>query len=178
MKSFRKQLGPSEIKSGDRMRWTQKNDWSGRASLRRFWEEARHVKTWGKKYILEEEKGNAKALKSQRKLLILMTRKSGPCAFSKVSRADSDWRWGWWAGQEMWGRFVRVLSHSVTSDSSAAPWTVAHQAPLSVGFPRQEWCSGLRFPPPGDLHDLRTEPVSSASPALASRFFTILPPKV
>ena len=44
------------------------------------------MKTWGKKYILEEEKGNAKALKSQRKLLILMTRKSGPCAFSEVPK--------------------------------------------------------------------------------------------
>ena len=48
------------------------------------------MKTWGKKYILEEEKGNAKALKSQRKLLILMIQKSSPCAFSEVSRADSD----------------------------------------------------------------------------------------
>lgn len=36
MKSFRKQLGPSEIKSGHGMRWVQKNGWSGRASLRRF----------------------------------------------------------------------------------------------------------------------------------------------
>ena len=34
------------------------------------------------------------------------------------------------------------------------PWTVAHQAPLSMGFPRQEYWSGLPFPPPGDLPDL------------------------
>ena len=34
-----------------------------------------------------------------------------------------------------------------------APWTVAHQAPLSVGFSRQEDWSGLPFPPPGDLPD-------------------------
>ena len=33
------------------------------------------------------------------------------------------------------------------------PWTVAHQAPLSMGFPRQEYCSGLPCPPPGDLPD-------------------------
>ena len=71
-----------------------------------------------------------------------------------------------------------MLSQSVISDSSATPWTVAHQAPLSVGFPRQECWGGLRFPPAGDLRDLRTEPVSSASPALASRFLTVLPPKV
>ena len=42
------------------------------------------------------------------------------------------------------------------------PWTVAHQAPLSVGFPRQEYWSGLPFPPPRDLPDLGTEPTSSA----------------
>ena len=34
----------------------------------------------------------------------------------------------------------------------ATPWTVAHQAPLSVGFSRQEYWSGLPFPPPGDLY--------------------------
>ena len=39
---------------------------------------------------------------------------------------------------------------SVTSDS-AMPWTVAHHALLSMGFPRQEYWSGLPFPPPGDL---------------------------
>ena len=52
----------------------------------------------------------------------------------------------------------------------ATIWTIAHQAPLSVGFPRQEYWSGLLFPPPGDIPDSRTEP---ASPALAGRFFTI-----
>ena len=35
----------------------------------------------------------------------------------------------------------------------APPWTVASQAPLSTGFPRQEYWSGLPFPPPGDLPD-------------------------
>ena len=44
----------------------------------------------------------------------------------------------------------RRVTHSVTS-SSAAPWTVAHQAPLSMGFSRQESWSGLPFPLPGDL---------------------------
>ena len=45
-------------------------------------------------------------------------------------------------------------------------WTVARQAPLSVGFPRQEYWRGLLFPPPGDLSDSEIEPVSPASPAL------------
>ena len=49
------------------------------------------------------------------------------------------------------------------------PWTVAHQAPLSMGFPKQEYWSGLRFPFPECLLDLWIKPMS---PALAGRFFT------
>ena len=40
------------------------------------------------------------------------------------------------------------------------PWTIARQAPLSMGFPRQEYWTGLPFPPPGDLPDPGIEPVS------------------
>ena len=48
------------------------------------------------------------------------------------------------------------------------PWTVAHHgwAPLSMRFPRQEYWSGLPFPPPGDLPDLGIKPTSPASPVL------------
>ena len=56
--------------------------------------------------------------------------------------------------------------------NSAAPWTVAHQAPLSMGFPRQEYWSGLPLPPPRDLTDPGVEPASLVSPALAGGFFT------
>ena len=42
------------------------------------------------------------------------------------------------------------------------PWTVAHQAALPMGFPRQEYWSGLPFPPPEDLPDPGTEPSSPA----------------
>ena len=42
------------------------------------------------------------------------------------------------------------------------PWSVARQAPLSMGFSRQEYWSGLPFPTPGDLHDPGIEPVSPA----------------
>ena len=45
----------------------------------------------------------------------------------------------------------------------ATPWTVAHQAPLFMKVPRQEYWSGLRFPPPGDLPDPGIEPVSPTS---------------
>ena len=54
----------------------------------------------------------------------------------------------------------------------ADPWTVARQAPLSMGYPMQEYWSGLPFPPPGDLPNPGIEPRSPASPALAGGFFT------
>ena len=66
-----------------------------------------------------------------------------------------------------------LFSCYVMSDSLVTPWTVDHQAPLSMGFPRQEYWSGLPFPSPGNLPDPRTEPTS---PALAGRFFTTEPP--
>ena len=59
------------------------------------------------------------------------------------------------------------------SDSYVTPWTAAHQAPLSMGFFRQEYWSGLPRPPPGDLTDPESKPTSLMSPALAGGFFTI-----
>ena len=53
----------------------------------------------------------------------------------------------------------------------ATQWTVAYQAPLSMGFSRQEYWSGLPCPPPGDLPDPGIEPMSLMSPALAGGFF-------
>ena len=53
------------------------------------------------------------------------------------------------------------------------PWTVAHQAPLSMGFSRQEYWSGLPCPPPGDLPDSGIELMS---PATAGTSFTTVPP--
>ena len=50
------------------------------------------------------------------------------------------------------------------------------QAPLSIGFSRQEYWNGLLFPPPGDLPNPGIEPVSVASLALAGGFFTPVPP--
>ena len=53
------------------------------------------------------------------------------------------------------------------------PWTVALQAPLSMGFPKQVYWSGLPFPSPGDLPNSGIEP---ESPALTGGFFTTEPP--
>ena len=47
-----------------------------------------------------------------------------------------------------------------------APWTAGFQAPLSMGFSRQEYWSGLLLPSPGDFPDLGIEPMSPAAPAL------------
>ena len=58
---------------------------------------------------------------------------------------------------------------------SAMPWTIAHQGPLSMGFSRQEYCSGLPFPSPGDLSEPEMEPEAPVSPALAGGFFTTAP---
>ena len=54
-------------------------------------------------------------------------------------------------------------------------WTIAHQALLSVGFPRQEYWSELPCPPPGDLPNPGIEPTSLMSPPFAGTFFTAEP---
>ena len=55
-------------------------------------------------------------------------------------------------------------------------WTLACQAPLTMAFSRQEYCSGYSFPSPGIKPDLGIEPMSFISPQLAGRFFTTEPP--
>ena len=62
---------------------------------------------------------------------------------------------------------------SVMSNFLQHPWTVTHQAPLSMGFPRQEYWSGLSFLSSGDLPNPRIKPMS---PELAGRLFTTEPP--
>ena len=59
------------------------------------------------------------------------------------------------------GGFVAKLCPTL-----AIPWTAAHQTPRAMGFPRQEYQSGLPFPPSGDLPKPGTELVSLVSPAL------------
>ena len=62
------------------------------------------------------------------------------------------------------------------SRSFGTPWTVARQAPLSVGFPRREYWSGLPFPPLGDLSEPGMEPLSLVLPALGGGSFTTVQP--
>ena len=61
---------------------------------------------------------------------------------------------------------------SVTSNSLRPYWTVACQGPLFTGLSRQDYWSGLPFPPPRDLPDPGIEPTSPKSPVLAGEFFT------
>ena len=73
--------------------------------------------------------------------------------------------WWWWDGD----------SFDKLCPTLATPWTVAHQAPLSMGFSRQEYWSGLLFPSPRDIPDPEIEPRSPALQAdscIAGRFFT------
>ena len=77
-------------------------------------------------------------------------------------------------GKQNW--YIHTLEYCCLVTKScptlATPQTVARQAPLSVGFPRQEYCTGLPFPSLGDLLQPGTE---LESPALAGRFFTTEP---
>ena len=86
-------------------------------------------------------------------------------------------KWHWpvlpFQGRQLAGTFAFVCACAVVSDSFVTPRTVACQAPLSMGFPRQEYWRGCSFPSPGDLPNPGMEP---ASPALAGRFFITEPP--
>ena len=68
---------------------------------------------------------------------------------------------------------LTLVVYSVMPDFLVISWTVARQAPLSMGFPRQEHWSGLPFPSPRHLPHPGIE---LESPALAGGFFTAEPP--
>ena len=70
-----------------------------------------------------------------------------------------------------WRRSRSIVCLVVTL---VTPQTVAHQAPLYMGFPRQEYWSRLPFPPAEDIHEPGAK---SRSPTLAGRFFTTEPPE-
>ena len=81
--------------------------------------------------------------------------------------------WGNHQPRHHWGQFA-ALSHSVHGSGrfSAAPRIVARQAPLSMGFSRQEYWGGLPCLPSGDLPHPRIQSTSLMSPALTGGFFT------
>ena len=73
---------------------------------------------------------------------------------------------------------TQCLAHSACVPSRfrvfVTLWAMARQAPLPMGFSRQEYWSGLPCPPPGDLPNAGIELASLTSPALAGEFFTTL----
>ena len=75
-----------------------------------------------------------------------------------------------------WILIVVVGGGSLTAKSFQTLVTVARQAPLSMGFSRQEYCNRLSFPFPGDLSDPRIELEFPASPSTQVCFFTAEPP--
>ena len=66
-----------------------------------------------------------------------------------------------------------MLSHFSHVRLFATPWTVAHQAPLTIGFSRQEYWSGFPCPPPEYLPDPGIKPMCLTSPVFAGGFFTV-----
>ena len=101
----------------------------------------------------------------------------GVDASEKRNLATGWWWWRWNGGEtfhcHVWKRcFLNTClvllkldwilkglhAQSLVMSDSATPWTVAHQAPLSMGFPSQEYWSGLSFPPPGDPPDPGIKP--------------------
>ena len=78
----------------------------------------------------------------------------------------------WWA--DIYGVIQSRTRLKQLSSSSSSSRSIAHQAPLSMGFPSQEYWNGLPFPSPGDFSNPGTEPTSTA---LEGEFFTTEPPR-
>ena len=90
------------------------------------------------------------------------------CLFEAVFQSYLRCLLGYSPHEHMLSRFNCALLFAIL-------WTVDHKAPLSMGFSRQEYWSGLPFPPAGDLPDPEIEPSSPVSLAVAGRFFTAEP---
>ena len=94
----------------------------------------------------------------------------------QMGKMKQSWRWveSWWRLHNKANMLSAVCAQAPSRILVfATPWTVAHQAPLSMGFSRQEYWSGLPCLPPGFLFSPGIEPVS---PALVGGFFTTAPP--
>ena len=80
--------------------------------------------------------------------------------------------YNWWV-EILFANFMSLSEVAQSCPTLCDPWTVAHQAPPSMGFSRQEYWSGLPFPSPGDLPDPGIEP---RSPTLQADTLTSEPP--
>ena len=98
---------------------------------------------------------------------------SGPSGKALKRREGASLAGPSWALSMTYGSIS--VSCSIIFQLFATPWTVAHQAPLSKGFSRQEYWSCLPFPSPGDLPDPGTKP---GSPALQADSLLFQPPEI
>ena len=90
-----------------------------------------------------------------------------------------------WGSTSIPGKLGGVVDHSTMSMCMlslfsrvwlfATLWTIAHQASLFMGLSRQEYLSGLPYPPPGDLPHSGIKPMSPMAPGLQTHFFTVEP---
>ena len=103
-------------------------------------------------------------------------------AFFMWQKYPTSWREAWMMSQKYKWIFSYVWLRSLSKNNwkslshvwlFVTPWTTAHQAPLSTGFPRREYYSGLPFPSPCDLPDAGMEPESFALQADFFFFYTI-----
>ena len=78
----------------------------------------------------------------------------------------------YWSNLPKYNILKCSCSVALVMSSFVSSWTIAWQAPLSMGFSKQEYWGGLPHPPPGNLSDPGFQPASLVSLALAGRFFT------
>ena len=98
-------------------------------------------------------------------------------ALQAVSCITGEFFSDWATTEALLGPGLCMLCRFSRVQLFVTPWTVAHQVPLSMGFSRQEYWSGLPFPTPVDLPNSGIEPASPVSPPLAGGFFTTMPPR-
>ena len=96
-------------------------------------------------------------------------------AFHSLDQSNKTDQYGWSECVSVCA-CARVHMHAELCPILCDPYTVACQTPLSMGFSRQEYWSGLPFPTPGDLPDPGIESLSLVHPAFEGRLFTIVPP--
>ena len=113
--------------------------------------------TLQKSHVLSLDQHRQLPLKKKSLVISKTNKKTLSCCYSQTS---------------MFSMRVCTVSCFTCVQFCATPWIVTRQAPLSTGFSRREYWSGLPCPPPGDLPDPGTEPMSLMSPASEGMFFT------
>ena len=155
-------------------RWPGRELWHSRCKVP--WSTGRLLSFFLGRQCQEINRGEARRSEHSHVQRLGWTKLRGRTHVTPPSQEPRETQLGWVCGRWSWDEAQRVGEtrwerNLCLPNSLQLFWTVAHQAPLLMGFFRQEYWSGLPFPSPGDLPDLGIEPASSVSPALAGRFF-------